>query len=268
MYLPQERDVILVPLGVYEALRVIQQEKQDFQAGIQTYLNTKQELTTFSKSKLATSQKKAQDALTTSPKSTRILLNLATHLEMQDNLVDAITHLKKVEENNPNQHPEVYVRLALLYERQGDYAKALECYKERPKRLEQRLDKVAKPRPVLLLRRAPQGYRNLPSDYSCFLCCGISSSQEAHNRYIKDFDEKVNQNDDKLSLRTESIIRLGFLEWVPVPPLKDKNQGYLGSITPDRQKHLMDNLKQYLDRNIKFPWLKTHYQENLWTQKP
>ena len=248
MYLPKERDVILVPLGVYESLRVIQQEKQNFQVGIQTYLGTKQDLTTYSKSKLETSKKEAQDALTTSPKSTRILLHLATHLELQGEFADAITHLKKVEKINPDQHPEVYIRQALLYEKLRKYAEAFNSYKERQVRLEQRLDKVAKPRPVLLLRQAPQGYRNLPSNYSCFLCCGISSSQEAYNRYIEGFDEKVDQNDDDLSLRTESIIRLGFLEWVPVPPLKDKNQnqGYLGSITPKRQKRLIENLKRYL----------------------
>lgn len=252
MYLPQERDVILLPLGVYEALRVIQQEKQNFQVGIQTYLDTKQDLTTLSKSKLATSKKKAQDALTTSPDSTRILLNLATHLEMQDNLVDAITHLKKVEKINPDQHPEVYVRLALLYERQGDYAKALKCYKERQARLGQRLDKVAKPRLVLLLRRAPQGYRNLPANYSYFLCCGISSSPEAFNRFFPGFDEKVGPDDDDLRLATPSIIRLGFLEWVPVSPLESEYQGCLGRIAVERHKRLMDNLKRYLDGDIKF----------------
>ncbi len=46
-YKPQERDVILVPLGVYEALRLIQQEKQNFQAGIKTYLEKKQDLATL-----------------------------------------------------------------------------------------------------------------------------------------------------------------------------------------------------------------------------
>ena len=248
MYKPGERDVILVPLGAYDALKVVRAEEEAFQAGIETYFNTKQKLEKHPSAKLQHLEQEQRGVLREKPNSTRVLLNLATLLDMQDKLPEAITKVEKVLEISPT--PADYIRLASLYERQGRYADALNMYKDREARLRKRVNNVAKPkRPVLLLRQAPRSYRDLPADHSYFLCCGISSSSEAKKNYIKGFDEKVEPNDDKLNLAVSSIIRLGFLEWVPIAPLKETDQANLhrGSISFERHTRLMENLKRYMD---------------------
>ena len=247
MYKPGERDVILVPLGAYEALKVVREEEKAFQVGIETYFNARQKLKGHSPAQLQDLEQKQRQALKRQPRSTRELLNLATLLDMQDKLSDAITKVEKVLEINPS--PADYIRLASLYERQGRYADALSMHKNREARLKKRVDNVAKPkRPVLLLRQAPRSYRDLPPDHSYFLCCGISSSSEAKKNYIEGFDEKVEPNDDKLNLAVPSIIRLGFLEWVPIAPLKETDRANLhrGSISFERHKRLMENLNRYM----------------------
>ena len=247
MYKPQERDVILVPLGAYEALKVVRSEEETFQAEIEKYFNAKQKLQPHSPAQLQCLEQKQQELLRNRPKSTRVRLNLARLLDMQDKLPEAITEIKKVLEINLE--PAVYIQLASLYERQGRYANALNMYKEREARLKKRVDSVAKPkRPVLLLRQAPRGYRNLSPDHSYFLCCGISSSSEAKKNYIEGFDETVEPNDDNLNLAVPSVIRLGFLEWVPIAPLKEADQATLhrGTISFERHTRLMEKLNRYM----------------------
>ena len=247
MYKPEERDVILVPLGAYEALKVVLAEEEAFQAGIETYFNTKQRLEKHPSAKLQCLEQEQREGLREKPKSTRVLLNLAMLLDMQDKLSDAIAKVEKVLEISPT--PADYIRLASLYERQGRYADALNMYKEREARLRKRVNNVAKPkRPVLLLRQAPRSYRDLPPDHSYFLCCGISSSSEAKKNYIDGFDEKVEPNDDNLNLAVPSVIRLGFLEWVPIAPLQEADRASLhrGSISFERHTRLMERLNRYM----------------------
>jgi tetratricopeptide (TPR) repeat protein len=245
-YIPQERDVILVSLGAHEAWKVIGEEEQRFQTGVRKYLESKQALNTLSQAVLRDREQEVKNLLKQRPNSTSELLRLATLLEMKDNLSGAITKLEKILEINPSS--DIYLRLGFLYECQGRYAEALRKYNERKAYLKEKIDSVAKPRPVLLLRQAPRGYRKLPKNHSYFLCCGVSSSAGAERLFVKGFDEKVNKNDDKLKLAVPSIIRLGFLEWIPIEPLEaDGKYPHLGSISFERHTRLMERLKQYMD---------------------
>lgn len=253
MYTPQERDVILAPLGAYEALAVIRDEEKKFQRGFKGYLEAKQNLSKKPLEIRDRIKKQAQQKLKgkgiSSDDRVQAALSLAQIYELEKDLPGAIKALDLVLKERPNTIY-LYLQLISLYERQGSYVNALNLYKEREMRLNKKIDRVAKPkRPVLLLRQAPRSYRDLPPDHSYFLCCGISSSSEAKKNYIKGFDEKVQPNDDDLNLAVPSVIRLGFLEWVPIAPLEERDRASLhrGSISFERHTRLMENLKRYMD---------------------
>ena len=91
-----------------------------------------------------------------------------------------------------------------------------------------------KNRPALVLRQLPP--------FSDLLLCGIST--QLHQQ-VAQFDEVVSTIDTDFStsgLRSESLIRLGFLSVLPA----SKIIGTIGSITPVRQKRLLQNLADYL----------------------
>ncbi len=252
MYKPGERDVILVPLGAYEALTAIRDEEKEFQQGLEAYLKAKQNLSQKSTVERARFKNQAQQKLEKrgiSPEDgIQATLSLAQIYEVEKELSEAIAMLAHVLRERPNS-TYLYVQLGSLYEQTGDYELALETYKGREKRILKKVSRVAKPkRPVLLLRQAPRGYRNLSPDHSYFLCCGISSSSEANKSYIEGFDEKVEKNDDDLNLAVPSVIRLGFLEWVPIAPLEKPDRASLhkGSISFERHTRLMEKLNRYM----------------------
>lgn len=83
--------------------------------------------------------------------------------------------------------------------------------------------------------------RKLPGNYQQFLVCGISSQT---HQYIKGFDEIVKRSDDNLAaLKSDpSVIRLGFLSWVPINQI----EGSIGSISKERHRRLLGRLSKYL----------------------
>ncbi len=248
MHEPKARDVIVLSLGVHEAAAALHAEAQAFQKGIQAYFQEKQALARLPLARLRTLQLSEEHRLAQEQEPharIQTLLRVAMLCEMQDNLPAAILRLESALEISA-ELPDVYIRLSSLYERQKRYAAALTKYQERAARLQEKVARIAKPRPVLLLRKAPAGYRTLPSNYACFLCCGLSSSAAARRSYIEGFDEKVTPEDDNLMhlKAPESVIRLGFLEWMPVGPVKAA--AYIGSISPTRHLRLMKKLSLYL----------------------
>ena len=83
--------------------------------------------------------------------------------------------------------------------------------------------------------------RKLPGNYQQFLVCGISSQT---HRYIEGFDEIVKRSEDNLAaLKSDpSVIRLGFLSWVPINQI----EGSIGSISKERHRRLLERLSKYL----------------------
>ncbi len=95
-------------------------------------------------------------------------------------------------------------------------------------------DGLTKNRPALILREMP-AYRDL-------LVCGIST--QLHQE-VKGFDELILRSDsdfDKSSLKSDSVIRLGFLALLPTKDII----GTIGSISPERHRRLLKRLSEYL----------------------
>jgi len=93
---------------------------------------------------------------------------------------------------------------------------------------------LLKNRPVIILREMPP--------YKDLLVCGIST--QLHQRVI-DFDEIISHtNADFTSsgLKSESLIRLGFLAVVP----RANIAGTIGTISSERHKRLLATLSEYL----------------------
>jgi mRNA interferase MazF len=94
---------------------------------------------------------------------------------------------------------------------------------------------VLKNRPAIFLREPP--YRDV-------LVCGIST--QLHQE-VKGFDEIVDQTDSDFAatgLRTNSLIRLGFLAVLP----RSAVIGSIGSVSPQRHRRLLRRLSDYLTR--------------------
>jgi mRNA interferase MazF len=97
-------------------------------------------------------------------------------------------------------------------------------------------DGKIKNRPAVILREIPP--------YKDFLVCGISTQL---NQLVQGFDEIISPGDaDFVSsgLRSESLIRLGFLAVLP----RRSILGSIGSISPERYKRLLKTLSDYLIR--------------------
>jgi mRNA interferase MazF len=95
-------------------------------------------------------------------------------------------------------------------------------------------DGIAKNRPAVVLREMPP-FRDV-------LVCGVST-QLRHA--AKDFDELISPGDVDFiasGLRTESLIRLGFLVVIP----RSKIVGSIGAISSERHKRLLQRLSDYL----------------------
>lgn len=93
---------------------------------------------------------------------------------------------------------------------------------------------LIKNRPAIFLRELPP-YRDL-------LVCGVST--QLHQE-VKDFDEVVQLSDQDFAatgLRTESLIRLGFLAVLP----RRAVIGSIGTISTERHKRLLKRLSEYL----------------------
>lgn len=93
---------------------------------------------------------------------------------------------------------------------------------------------ILKNRPAIFLREMP-AYRDV-------LVCGIST--QLHQE-VKGFDELLDQNDSDFaatSLRTTSLIRLGFLAVIP----RSAVIGSIGSVSAERHKRLLTRLSNYL----------------------
>lgn len=97
-------------------------------------------------------------------------------------------------------------------------------------------DGAIKNRPAVILRELPP--------YKDLLVCGIST--QLHQE-IKGFDEIISTTDADFSssgLRSDSLIRLGFLAVLP----RNKIIGKVGSISAERRKRLLKRLSDYLVR--------------------
>jgi mRNA interferase MazF len=95
-------------------------------------------------------------------------------------------------------------------------------------------DGKIKNRPVILLRQLPP--------YQDFLVCGIST--QLHQE-VMSFDNIIAPADPDFAtsgLRTQSLVRLGFLAVVP----RNKIIGSLGTISSERHQHLLKTLSDYL----------------------
>lgn len=95
-------------------------------------------------------------------------------------------------------------------------------------------DGTIKNRPVILLRELPP-YRDL-------LVCGIST--QLHQEVV-DFDNIISPADPDFvasGLRTQSLIRLGFLAVIP----RRQIIGSIGEISSERHQHLLKTLSDYL----------------------
>ncbi len=91
-----------------------------------------------------------------------------------------------------------------------------------------------KNRPAIFLREMPR--------FGDALICGISTQLQQE---VAGFDEIISGQDADFvnsGLRTDSLVRLGFLTVVP----HSKIAGSLGSISVTRHKRLLQNLSKYL----------------------
>ena len=95
-------------------------------------------------------------------------------------------------------------------------------------------DGSIKNRPAILLREFPP--------YKDFLVCGVSS--QLHQQ-VKGLDDVVSASDPDFAasgLKSESLIRLGFLAMLP----RVKIAGSIGTISSERQERLLKTLADYL----------------------
>lgn len=95
-------------------------------------------------------------------------------------------------------------------------------------------DGMVKNRPAIVLREMPP--------FQDVLVCGVSTQLRQAS---KDFDEVISANDTDFvtsGLKTESLIRLGFLVVLP----RSKIAGSIGSISSKRHKRLLRTLSDYL----------------------
>src|SRR5947209_5610830 len=95
-------------------------------------------------------------------------------------------------------------------------------------------DGVIKNRPAIILRELPP-YRDL-------LICGVSTQLD---KEVKGFDDVISSSDDDFSssgLRTNSLVRLGFLAVLPSGQII----GAIGSISSTRHRKLLKTLSDYL----------------------
>ncbi|MCU0424236.1 MAG: type II toxin-antitoxin system PemK/MazF family toxin [Candidatus Kapabacteria bacterium] len=95
-------------------------------------------------------------------------------------------------------------------------------------------DGDSKLRPAVVLRIMPP--------FNDMLVCGISSQLQ---HYVPNFDEILRATDDDYAqsgLKTTSLIRLGFLNTLPVLDCK----GVLGQISEERLERLQKNLSTFL----------------------
>ena len=210
----QERDIIRISL---ESSQEILQLFEDYQ-------HEKLELSRLNDAEFTKAQAEKENKLHLSPDDLSNYLSLATVYEMQDDLNKAINMLEKWQERYPN-CPDVYVQLISLYERTGNYEKARDTY-----------TRVPTPKYAICLRE-------LPPSYDQFLVCGITSRTQR----IDNFDEVVDPKDKKDKdfagiLRRESVIRLGFLSWIPKKDIKN----VLGQISEERHKRLLEKLAEYI----------------------
>ena len=97
-------------------------------------------------------------------------------------------------------------------------------------------DGTIKNRPAILLREFPP--------YQDFLVCGVST--QLHQE-VKGFDDIVSSSDADFAasgLRSESLIRLGFIAMLP----RTKIAGSIGAISSERHKSLLKALADYLTK--------------------
>jgi mRNA interferase MazF len=95
-------------------------------------------------------------------------------------------------------------------------------------------DGAIKNRPALILREM--------SPYRDFLVSGVSTQL---NQQVKDFDEIISPSDADFAasgLRSESLIRLGFLAVLP----RSSIIGSIGSLSSERHRRLLKRLSDYL----------------------
>ncbi len=95
-------------------------------------------------------------------------------------------------------------------------------------------DGSVKNRPAILRREFPP--------YKDFLVCGVST--QLHQE-VKGFDEIVSSSDPDFAasgLKSESLIRLGFLAMVP----RARIAGSIGAISSQRHKKILKTLADYL----------------------
>jgi len=93
---------------------------------------------------------------------------------------------------------------------------------------------VIKNRPAIFLREMPP-YRDM-------LVCGVSTQL---HREVKGFDEVIELSDEDFAttgLRSESLIRLGFIALLP----RSAVIGCIGAISSERHKRLLKKLADYL----------------------
>ena len=79
-----------------------------------------------------------------------------------------------------------------------------------------------------------------------FLICGISTQIRQE---VKGFDEIIYESDDDFEesgLDADSLIRLGFLQVLP----RREIVGSIGSISAERHLRLLQNLRDYLIKQI------------------
>jgi mRNA interferase MazF len=97
-------------------------------------------------------------------------------------------------------------------------------------------DGSIKNRPAILLREFPP--------YQDFLVCGVSTQLRQE---VQGFDEIISTSDPDFvssGLKSESLIRLGFLAVLPRPRIA----GSIGSISSERHKRLLNTLAGYLTK--------------------
>jgi mRNA interferase MazF len=95
-------------------------------------------------------------------------------------------------------------------------------------------DGIVKNRPAIILREMPP-YRDV-------LVCGVSTQLA---KQVKGFDDVIESSDDDFKasgLRTNSLVRLGFLAVLPSAQII----GTIGSISSTRHKKLLKTLSDYL----------------------
>ena len=95
------------------------------------------------------------------------------------------------------------------------------------------VDREQKPRPVLILRKMPNGD---------FLVCAISTQL---NKYIPEFDEIIRADDREFAatgLKKESLVRLSFLHVVPSNELRRS----IGYVSDRIYQKLLLNLSRHI----------------------